>query len=102
MNIVKLRKEEKKTQAEIANYLKIAKSTYNNYEQQVCEPNINTLIKLADYYHVSVDYLIGRDFANDVGYMTPNQKEVVKIFLSLDEFNQAKATGYITGLSLER
>ena len=102
MNLKELRKNEKLTQTDIAKILNVAKSTYCGYELGSSEPTLETLIKLADYYGVSLDYLVGREFKNDVGYMSPEQKEVVKMFLKLDEFNQAKVTGYITGLSMER
>ena len=102
MNLKELRKNDGQTQKDIAEMLNITQQTYCGYELETSEPNLKTLIKLADYYGVSLDYLVGREFKNDVGYMSPEQKEVVEMFLKLDEFNQAKVTGYITGLSMER
>lgn len=40
--------------------LGIARSTYASYETGRNEPDIHTLIKIADYYKVSLDYLVGR------------------------------------------
>lgn len=45
-------------QQEAAKKLNIPGSTYAGYERGEREPRINVLIKLADYFHVSVDYLI--------------------------------------------
>lgn len=56
----KLRKDRKLNQSELANYLGISVSAYGNYELGQREPNIETLDKLAEFYDVSVDYLIGR------------------------------------------
>lgn len=55
-----LRLEKKATQKELANYLNIATNAYQNYEYDKREMNIKTLTALADYFNVSIDYLIGR------------------------------------------
>lgn len=55
-----LRKALKQTQTDIAKYLGITVSAYGNYELGQREPDIATLNKLADYFDVSVDYLLGR------------------------------------------
>ena len=46
--------------------INIPASTLSQYERGVREPNISMLIKLADYFNVSVDYLIGREPKNEV------------------------------------
>lgn len=102
MNLKELRKADNLTQEEISKKLNIAKSTYCGYELGISEPSLETLIKLADYYDVSLDYLVGRQYSNEVGYMTKEQKEIVRMFLSLDEFNQAKVAGYIASRYQER
>lgn len=58
--IKQLRKESNKSMAEIARDLNIPYTTYVNYEKELREPNSETLILLADYFHCSVDYLICR------------------------------------------
>lgn len=98
MNLKALRKIEKKTQKEIAKLLNVAESTYNGYELETSEPNIQTLIKLADFYNVTLDYLVGRPFSNDVGYLTDDQREFVKLFLQLKELDQAKVYGIVSGI----
>ena len=40
--------------------LKIALRAYQNYEYGTAEPRLSTLVKLADFYGVSLDYLAGR------------------------------------------
>lgn len=44
----------------VANDIRINRSTYACYESGANEPDIQTLIKIADYYDVSLDYLVGR------------------------------------------
>lgn len=55
----RLRKEAKKTQAEMADYIEINRSTYGEYERGVITPPIDKIKLLADYFDVSVDYLAG-------------------------------------------
>ena len=56
-----LRKEANATQADIAKILGVTVSAYGNYELGQREPTIDFLCKLADYFNVSVDYLIGHE-----------------------------------------
>ena len=76
----------------------IPRMTYNNYEKGRCEPSIETLVKLADHYHVTLDYLVGREFANDAGYLTADEKEMLKMFRKLDTIKKAKAVAYTAGM----
>jgi len=98
MKLTEIRKQANKSQKDISEYLKVARSTYNGYELEKSEPNIDTLIKLADYYNVSLDYLIGREFKNEVGYLNEEEINFVKTFLLLNEQNKCKITGYLLGL----
>ena len=58
MRLKELRKAKGLSQTQLANELGMIHQTYSNYENEKREPNIATLIKLADYFDVSVDYLI--------------------------------------------
>ena len=55
-----LRKSVGITQAQLADALHERRATLSNYENKNVYPGFNMLIKLADYFHVSVDYLTGR------------------------------------------
>ncbi len=57
-----LRQQKDLTQQELATTLDINLSSYQKYERpnNTIKPSLDTLIKLADYYNVSVDYLLGR------------------------------------------
>ena len=48
------------TQKELADYLGIRSEAYQRYEYGTREPDIKGLNKLANYYKVTVDYLLGR------------------------------------------
>ena len=59
-NIRNLREDNDKTQKEVAAYLNIKQTTYSKYELGKINVPIDVFIKLADYYTVSIDYLVGR------------------------------------------
>ena len=55
-----LREEKGLNMKEAAAQLQLPYTTYRNYEQGLREPNSETLVQIANFYGVSVDYLIGR------------------------------------------
>ena len=55
-----LREDKGKTQAEISSLLGTTQQIYSRYETNRTDLPLRHLIKLADYYHVSTDYLLGR------------------------------------------
>ncbi|MCL1903375.1 MAG: helix-turn-helix domain-containing protein [Oscillospiraceae bacterium] len=55
-----LRKTNKMTQQQLADKLHISQRAYSHYEKGEAEPNLETLLRLAEIFKVSTDYLIGR------------------------------------------
>ena len=93
-----LRIADKKRSEEIAQLLGITVQSYYRYENGQNEPNIETLKVLADYYHVSIDYLVGRDFANDVGYLSEQDRNFIKLYNQLNDMGKLKTGAYVAGL----
>lgn len=56
-----LRKQKGLKQKDVADFLGITVSAYGNYELDQRQADYQTLCKLADYFNVTVDYLLGRD-----------------------------------------
>ena len=56
-----LREDSDKTQSEIARLLQTTQQQYSKYEKGLQEIPVHHLITLADFYKVSVDYLLGRN-----------------------------------------
>lgn len=54
------------SQIKVAEAVGISQPTYNQYERGRAEPNLSTLIKLAEHFGVSIDYLLGRQTIIDV------------------------------------
>ena len=55
-----LRESRRIYQKEMAELLSLSLRGYQCYESDESEPKLATLIAIADYYHVSIDYLVGR------------------------------------------
>ena len=64
-NIRSLRIDNGLTQKQVAQMLGISQNTYSQYEIGVLNYPVEALIKLADYYGVSTDYLLGRTTVKD-------------------------------------
>ncbi len=99
MNLTILRKEKKITQEEMAKILNITQRTYSGYELSQTEPNIETLCKLADYFNVSIDYLVGREKNREL--ITKNyqqKKELLQLSEKLTNNNFQKLLIYGTAL----
>jgi len=63
--IKECRKEKGYTQGQVAIYCDITEKAYQNYELMTREPKIEILIKIADLFDVSIDYLVGRTESKD-------------------------------------
>ena len=59
-NLRGIREDKDIKQKDIAAYLNVSQNTYSQYETGVISLTAEVLIKLADYYKVSVDYLLDR------------------------------------------
>lgn len=60
MKIKQLRKAKKISQLKMALDLNTSQNTISRYETGEREPGISELIQIADYFNVSIDYLVGR------------------------------------------
>lgn len=60
MRLKELRNSRHITQLKMAMDLNMTQNTISRYETGEREPGISELIQIADYFHVSIDYLLGR------------------------------------------
>lgn len=71
-NIRNLRKKYDKLQIELAMYLNVRQTTYSKYELGKIQLPLDILLKLADFYDVSIDYIVGRS-TNDSSFKERTQ-----------------------------
>lgn len=74
----KLRTEKGLSQKELTDRLTINRSTYARYETSSTQPDFETLSKLADFYDVTVDYLLGRTHEKIYSYEDVIQHKLMK------------------------
>ena len=106
MRLKELRLKNNLTQIETAKIANCSQSNYSKYEIEKLYPDVLTLIKLADFYNVSIDYLVGRDWDNkayiEVWKLTDEQKANLYLIEHLSSKNNIRANGYLTGLYQEQ
>lgn len=61
IKLSELRNEKGLTQREIAKIFNVSQGTYNNWENGKTQPSIEQLVAIADFFGVSIDYLVGRE-----------------------------------------
>ena len=74
-----LRYREGISQSALAKALGATRAAVNAWEMGISNPSMQSLIELAQYFHVSVDYLLGLDNADQVSLarLNPEEKELV-------------------------
>ena len=100
MNIKKLRNERGLTQQEIADALNINRMKYNHYELGNSEPSIETLVKLADYYHTTIDEIIGHEvpYLINKSQFTSEQLELIELIKTFSREQCLLLDAYARGL----
>lgn len=100
MNLKNLRKSQHKSQAEVAAAVNISERTYSNYEAGKTEPDIETLKKLADYFHTTIDSLVGHEvpYLLDRGILSNQCNQLIDSAVKLTPSQCEKVSAYITGM----
>ncbi len=104
MKLLELRKNAGLTQSEIAKVINTSSVNYNRYELEKVNPDIQTLIKLADYYGVTLDYLCEHETKtlSDLGPISEEQKKSIELLTQLDRNNLGIALGFLLRLKQEQ
>lgn len=98
--LAQIRKQRGLSQYELADALGFSRGQIGNYEQGTRRPDPTTLQQIADYLHVSVDYLLGRDEA-DSGNSEAEDPELEVLFRNLKELD-ANDRAIIMAIARER
>ena len=90
-----LRTEKSISQKDLAHHLHLSPGTISNYENGRHSPDPDTLCNIADFFHVSVDYLLNRSIYPDIpSFMKEPLREnkrllkIIQLYFLLDERNQ--------------
>jgi transcriptional regulator with XRE-family HTH domain len=114
-NLKLLRKRLKRSQEEVAQALGLTRSTYSGYENGVAQPSLEVLVSFSDYYKVSIDDLVRKDFETysdtewsrqDQGLLTDVKGQKLRVLTALvNQENEElielvphkASAGYVTG-----
>ena len=96
-----LRKERNLLQKDIADFLNISKSAYGYYEQGRNEPDIQTILKLAELYQVSADYLFCKvDIEREC--LSEKESELLGLYRRLNQYEKNIVLGAVYALSVKK
>lgn len=84
--INELRNKNNITQLALAKELGVSRSSVNAWEMGISMPTINRLIDIAEYFHVSVDYLLGLNDRLTIDISSLNEKEKTMIYNLIEIF----------------
>ena len=91
------------TRADLARALNINQGTLANYENETRQADYETLLKIAEYFGESVDYLLGRDeVLQTSGTFRPlskNEKDIINKYRDLSADSRDVVWGVLTRLS---
>ena len=68
-NLKDIRVDRDIRQRQVAEYLNVSQNTYSQYETGIISLTAEILIKLSDYYKVSIDYLLDRTDDPEIHYL---------------------------------
>lgn len=110
MRLKELREEQNLSQDDVAKAINTSQRNIGRWENGSNEPTANFVIRLANFFECSIDYLLGRsdDFGNVViqnkksPELTSEEKELLKNYRSLPYQEKAQASEYVNFLAQRR
>ena len=103
-NIKKLRNKKNILQTKLALDLNLTQEAISSYETERVTPSADILIKLADYFHTNIDFLLCRtNYDLPINEIKPNnisefQFEILNKINKLSSIDKARVDAYITAL----
>lgn len=97
MKLKELRKQKHISQTKLANALNIKQTTISSYEKGKTQPPIEVLIDMANYFNVSLDYLLERQYENkiDLASLSETKQNIIKMVTQLNELHAIKVEVYV-------
>ncbi len=104
MNLKEIRKKLGISQTELAKIVNTSQKTISNYESGLTEPDIKTISLLADYFHTTIDHIVGHEVAHQIDKFkySAEQLEVIDKIENLNNEQCRMLIAYIDGLTAKR
>ena len=93
-NLKKLREEKNITQTRLSIEIEVSQEIISHYEIGESKPNIDNLIKIADYFHCSTDYLLNRTDNPSVN-VSKDDTETTDIIYKYNSLSNEKKAQFI-------
>lgn len=93
-----LRKKQKLTQQQVADAVGIGMQAYAYYEKEERDPSPDTLCRLADFFGVTVDELLGRTSSDIFDNARIEQPEILQLYERMTPEEQNNLVNYARGL----
>ena len=84
-NLKRLREQNHVTQQQLANAVGVSQQSINKYENHNIEPDIETLIAIADFFHTSVDDLLGHSFIGTETALSRDEMDIISKYRYLSD-----------------
>lgn len=84
-NLKKFRNARSLTQADLGNKVQLSRSQISNLETSFNEPDLESLDRIASFFNVSIDTLMGRKFTTNEKQLEDVLDEIQTVFAGLDE-----------------
>ena len=99
--IRQLREENHMSQVALAMIFSTTQASISKYELEKSLPDLDLVVKMADYFHVSIDYLLGRSPYRETENYTLSDKEelCLNLFNNLSQTKKRHAISYMKGLA---
>jgi transcriptional regulator with XRE-family HTH domain len=115
VRIISLRESYKLTQEALASSLGISRASLSHYEKLRREPDFKTIQRIADFFNVSVDYLLGRtsnpkmvldetvkDFVDNLELSDRNIMEKFSLIIDGRELSEEETKSFIAFVRAQR
>lgn len=105
LKLKELREEKEFSQVKVAEAIKTSQRNISRWEKGENEPTSSFIVKLADFFEVSTDFLLGRedDFGivqsqNAASALDKDEQELIENFRELNRLQKQKILAYTEGM----
>lgn len=103
MDLKERRKRAGISQTTIAKAIGIPQTTYANYETKHCSPSIDKLIKLADFFNISIDELVDRPTNMiNLNLIDDMRRNLIFNILNSSDLDIARIDAFIQGININK
>ena len=102
MNLKELRKKHNLNQTELAKIAQVSQRCISSYENAETSPDLETLTRIADHFHLTLDELVGHEvpYLINKSLLTDKQTKLIEYVTQLTDSQCDKVEAFIMGISM--